>query len=1316
MLLRSGRSLALPPPPLPSQTYVSKQNSLGKVCDAEQPICTSPRLTDPVLKNAPGPQRWKTYRLPTPTGPCCRKYFPPHILNAISKRLLPGDLVSVRWKRHEFTQESAGTVSKVKNGTRLIKYDNLPGLFPFPPADKHVRFLEISVEKKPRPQRAPKTTVLHDAVRDYAVKGGYARISFLKEGLEYKWVGVVTCVFGKSCLVRWLNTGRKQHLLLRFPPPKNANVTVQGIYFATPPPFSAAPTRSVSLRRRLLQETCEKGPEKGATETGGNVPVPTIETDLTLERTDKRQIYMTLNARSITDDARLFSAIALAEDRHVAVLVLTETRRRDPLPPIADWTVYETPADGKGNHGCAVILHKTIAQLAVKSETIIPHRVVAVHLRNHTVYGVYNATCAAPSDQDMVYHKLAVHMNANSARKIALGDLNARPREQAKSKPVVTASQKFEDFLEETGLIAVNVDFPGRGTPPTHKGVTLDYVLVDKRLRSSAKRLFVLPPPFPTDHAVLAVEIAVKWKAPARPPPRDPQHRPDLTAIANHPRRVAQLCTLFPTTSLVSALRPSENDFAPMGSQYLDAAGIHCETRSPKARSINWLECLSVQSLSPPLFLQSCRHALLALPGRQPKPRRATPHLNDNHIQSLLALHRRMQLPTDVLPNAVDAAFNKDTTELISMFSAHLRKNPRRAWDFVSAFTRTASAELPAESPEDRTRKFHLHFEKLFKSTAPEFHLEKILSESIQTHPSHIRWKSGPVEERELVEALGSMKTGKATGKDGVPAEILKVPALFDHVRRVLDDMLTLEDVFIQSLINPIPKKGDLSDTGNWRGIVLLPHVTKLYNRILMQRIRSAVDSLMKHSQNGFRKDRGTVHHIMALSILRDTALTKKYPLHGCFVDFSKAFDSVYWEAIVRRLMHFHAPHDLIRNVMKVYQGHGLQVRTSDGELSPLISQEVGVLQGDTLAPYLFILVLDGVLQQLPAQHGVLLSKPKKAQSARQRARFGTTSETRLTDLAYADDVVLTSHTPEGLQALFSTFEREALKVGLRVNMGKGKTERFVIGDDPGSVVDAKGTPIPTVTTYKYLGQHTLCFETEFSKRRACAWAAVRTFTPVWQSDAPTEAKRRLFSALVDPIFTYAMHTWPMTVERSRNIDGSYGRLLRFALGLPPACISRHLVHTESLYGNQPFVSSVIAERRVKFVGHVLRAYEHPTTPTLHPLAEVIGYDTTHLPGRRGPRITLLSTVFRNLRVQYLEQLLDILTNKTKALHAAQDTKACYQAQRWQSIYDRRIRHMLSYFEDVPTAQLPRWHVKRGALRPSADYRLSVQCWETGRP
>ena len=72
----------------------------------------------------------------------------------------------------------------------------------------------------------------------------------------------------------------------------------------------------------------------------------------------------------------------------------------------------------------------------------------------------------------------------------------------------------------------------------------------------------------------------------------------------------------------------------------------------------------------------------------------------------------------------------------------------------------------------------------------------------------------------------------------------------------------------------------------------------KLFNLLLLHRIRTAIDKFLMPSQNGFRPQRSTVQHIMAVKLLVGDARLRKMSLHGCFIDFRKAFDSVSWDSV----------------------------------------------------------------------------------------------------------------------------------------------------------------------------------------------------------------------------------------------------------------------------------------------------------------------------------------------------------------------------------------------------------------------------------
>jgi len=400
----------------------------------------------------------------------------------------------------------------------------------------------------------------------------------------------------------------------------------------------------------------------------------------------------------------------------------------------------------------------------------------------------------------------------------------------------------------------------------------------------------------------------------------------------------------------------------------------------------------------------------------------------------------------------------------------------------------------------------------------------------------------------------------------------------------------------------------------------------------------------------------------------------RDFPVHACFVDFSKAFDSVKWNAIAQQLLYWHAPEEILTNVFNVMAGHRIQVRV-DNELSPAFPVQTGVLQGDTLAPYLFVIVLDAVLRQLRPSDGLLLSKPAPKLTKRQQAAFTHPPETRLTALAFADDVCLLSHSVSGLQNLFTTFERAALQCGLRVNMGKGKTERVSIGAPPGSIYNNSGEIIPTVANYKYLGVELFDWDTDFGKRKSKAWSSLVSFNAIWKSRVSFDAKRNLFQALVEPIFTYGISAWPLTEEQKSQLNGAYGRMLRYALGLPPAYISRKEFPSESIYKDLPMMSTQAEYRRYTLIAHTLR--EHCEGRRQHPLIDILLFDTYDMK-RKSTRHTILDRLLRSCRIEFPEQLLDLMKNREKSKLVAREIFESEQTAQIDKRILRRSRESLA--------------------------------------
>ena len=102
--------------------------------------------------------------------------------------------------------------------------------------------------------------------------------------------------------------------------------------------------------------------------------------------------------------------------------------------------------------------------------------------------------------------------------------------------------------------------------------------------------------------------------------------------------------------------------------------------------------------------------------------------------------------------------------------------------------------------------------------------------------------------------------------------------------------------------IIPVPKSGDLSKTDNYRGISLICIIAKIYNRLILNRIRSVINLRLRINQNGFRPQRTTVAQILALRRIIEGVKGKNLKAVLTFIDFKKAFDSIHRGKMMRIL------------------------------------------------------------------------------------------------------------------------------------------------------------------------------------------------------------------------------------------------------------------------------------------------------------------------------------------------------------------------------------------------------------------------------
>ena len=153
----------------------------------------------------------------------------------------------------------------------------------------------------------------------------------------------------------------------------------------------------------------------------------------------------------------------------------------------------------------------------------------------------------------------------------------------------------------------------------------------------------------------------------------------------------------------------------------------------------------------------------------------------------------------------------------------------------------------------------------------------------------------------EICDVIKDLPNGKSPGIDGFIYEMYKngLPFLLNTICHLFNTILntgTFPELWTKALISPIHKKGSYNDVNNFRGISLLCTLSKIFTKVLNNRLVLWAESCNKidEGQCAYRKGRSTFDHIFTIHSLIQKYLCKKKGCFYCaFVDFSKAFDSI---------------------------------------------------------------------------------------------------------------------------------------------------------------------------------------------------------------------------------------------------------------------------------------------------------------------------------------------------------------------------------------------------------------------------------------
>jgi hypothetical protein len=276
-----------------------------------------------------------------------------------------------------------------------------------------------------------------------------------------------------------------------------------------------------------------------------------------------------------------------------------------------------------------------------------------------------------------------------------------------------------------------------------------------------------------------------------------------------------------------------------------------------------------------------------------------------------------------------------------------------------------------------------------------------------------------------------------------------------------------------------LPKKGDLSDCNNWRGITLLNIASKIFARCLFERIQDPIEEILRQNQAGFRKERGCMDMMFVLKKLIEESVEYRKALFINFVDFEKAFDRVFREALRGVLGEYVVLEKMIKMIRILYDGF-------EGKLSTYLEIESGVKQGCLLLGLVFHLVIDWLM--------------RKVTSVRETG-IEWIDRTVLEDLDYADDLGLVSSNFDDTQEKMKRLARKAKSVGLKVSAKTTEILRIKMEDDRRIMLE--GQALGDCEKFTYLGSmmsKTGGSEEDVSNRLSKARISFIGLKMVWKS------------------------------------------------------------------------------------------------------------------------------------------------------------------------------------------------------------------------